>query len=1152
MSYVEVSLPMPRSNFAALLCAILCGCLVDAGGDFVHAAGDDASGVEFYEKYVRPVLAEHCYECHGPNKQEAGLQVDSVGAMLRGGDQGPAVMPGDSDASLLVKGIRYDDINFQMPPKGKLPPEKVAAIEKWISQGAPAPADDQRNSGTPTVGKFNLAERAKHWCFQPLRDVKMPKCKESEWARSDIDHFILAKLESAKLAPAVDAAPHELLRRVTFDLIGLPPTTADIEEFSKQWSAARNDGERDAVYAAVVDRLLSSPHFGERWARHWLDLVRYAETRGHEFDYLIPNAYRYRDYVIRAFNADVPYDRFIVEHLAGDLLAEPRRHPQTGANESILGTGFWFLGEECHSPVDIRQDETDRVDNKIDVMSKAFLGLTLACARCHDHKFDAISTRDYYAMSGFVLGLSYRQYAYENAEHNRQIVLKLQALDKKFDSELRSVQFERCRPILMRIDSYLSAVRQLRSSDQFDDAKNVHDAQTQQIAAVAKQFQIDEVRLAAWLKAFVDEGNSSPPQDLRDFIESASQEHPTTTSAPDVNSTEKLQILVDYTKSPPWFADGFVFGDRPRRAGELRPGNDSRRPIERIYTANAAITDARMEVAETAANETEPGRLNWRQSGRTLKTSTFVLRTGHIAYRVFGSGNVYACVASHRMNNGPLHGGLAKKLTAGNDWSWIRHDLSSYVGRRVHFEFSPAADEERKPDGPSDFGLMGVVELDDANIPHIHAFEMSSSQAAADATAATAESIADRFLDDVRQVLTLRTSPISSNAAAKVEWMIRHPELFDTPTSAADDRLTDYFVEREKLLKQLRPEGPTAPTAWEGAAVDEHLLIRGNHRTVGELVPRRFLEAIDAESPQDYRLPGGRLTLAQRLVNKNDPLPARVMVNRLWQHLFGAGLVRTSDNFGSMGEQPSHPELLDHLSRQFMDDGWSIKRMLRRMTLSRTYRMSSRIASRPSQGVDPQIVDPLNQLLHRANVKRLEAEAVRDSILAVSGRLDRTLFGPSVEVYLTPFMEGRGRPQSGPLDGAGRRSIYLRVRRNFLNPMFQAFDYPTPFTTVGRRSSSNVPAQALALMNGPLIEQQAQLCAERLLATTAGAPAAERIDRLYSANFARSATDWERSAAISFLNEQAAAYGIASPDDLRIWADLCHVLWNTKEFIFIP
>jgi len=1143
---------MPRSYLAAILPAILCLRLVDASGGLARAAGDDAAGVEFYEKHVRPVLAEHCYECHGPNKQEAGLQVDSVGAMLRGGDQGPAVMPGDADASLLVKGIRYDDINFQMPPKGKLPPEKVAAIEKWISQGAPAPADDQRNSAAPTIGKFNLTERAKHWCFQPLRDVELPKCKESEWARSDIDHFILAKLESAKLAPAVDAAPLELLRRVTFDLIGLPPTTAEIEDFSKSWSAARNDGEREAVLAAVVDRLLASPHFGERWARHWLDLVRYAETRGHEFDYLIPNAYQYRDYVIRAFNADVPYDRFVVEHLAGDLVAEPRRNPQTGANESILGTGFWFLGEECHSPVDIRQDETDRVDNKIDVMSKTFLGLTLACARCHDHKFDAISTRDYYAMSGFVLGLSYRQFAFENAEHNRRIFLKIQALDKELDSELRAVQFERWRPVLSQMDRYLSAVRQLRSRDRLDNTKISEDAHTQRIAAVAKQFQVDEVRLAAWLRAFADAANSSAPHDWREFIESASQEHRATNSALDVNSKARFQVVVDYTKSPPWFADGMVFGDRPRRLGELRPGKDVRRPIERIYTTNAAITDTRFEPAETATNETEPGRLNWRQSGRTLKTPTFVLRTGHIAYCVSGAGNVYACVASHRMNNGPLHGGLAKKLIAGSDWTWIRHDLSSYVGQRVHFEFSPAARDERKPDEPSDFGLMGVVELDDVSSSHIDAFEVNDLRSAADATAATAQSMAARVLDDVQRVLKSRTSPVSSNAAAKVDWMIRHPELFDTPTSAADDRLTDYFLEREQLLKQLRPEGPTAPAAWEGSAVDEHVLIRGNHRTVGELVPRRFLEAIDAESPPDYRLHGGRLTLAERLVNKSDPLPARVMVNRLWQHLFGAGLVRTSDNFGSMGEQPSHPELLDHLSRQFMDDGWSVKRMLRRMALSRTYRMSSRTKSAPSQGGDPQVVDPLNQLLHRANVKRLEAEAVRDSILAVSGRLDRALFGPSVEVYLTPFMEGRGRPQSGPLDGACRRSIYLRVRRNFLNPMFQAFDYPTPFTTVGRRSSSNVPAQALALMNGPLIEQQAKLCAERFLASTVGAAGHDRIDRLYLANFARSATESERSAAISFLKEQAAAYGVASMDDPRIWADLCHVLWNTKEFIFIP
>jgi len=328
------------------------------------------------------------------------------------------------------------------------------------------------------------------------------------------------------------------------------------------------------------------------------------------------------------------------------------------------------------------------------------------------------------------------------------------------------------------------------------------------------------------------------------------------------------------------------------------------------------------------------------------------------------------------------------------------------------------------------------------------------------------------------------------------------------------------------------------------------------------------LEAFDGLAPA-AEVPG-RLQLAERIVNGRDPLPARVIVNRLWQHLFGRGLVRTVDNFGSMGELPTHPELLDHLASELMADGWSPKRAIRRMVLSSTYRMAS------AHDVDAESdqVDPQNNLFHRANVKRLEGEIVRDALLAVSGRLDRRLGGPSVEVHLTPFMEGRGRPASGPLDGAGRRSIYLRVRRNFLNPMFQAFDYPTPFTSVGRRSTSNVPAQALALMNGPLVVELSKQWAERLLAeidplnvellkalgyeTTAdgvlrGSRTISdiRIVQLYHEAFSRAPTTDERAAASEFIADQAKLYG-ATEDDSRVWADLCHVLFNAKEFIYIP
>ncbi|MBL9083829.1 MAG: PSD1 domain-containing protein, partial [Planctomycetales bacterium] len=1144
---------MPARVVAKLLrlsLVVLCATAALAHGRAWSAeAGADDAGVELYEKKIRPALVEHCLKCHGPDKQEASLQLDSVAAMLRGGDQGPSIVPGDPDASLLVQAIRYDDVNFQMPPKGKMPDDVVAAFEKWVSVGAPAPASEQRKPETAAVKKFDLAERAKHWCFQPIRAVPPPQTHDQAWPRGAVDRFLLQKLEEAGLRPAREAEPYEVVRRLSYDLIGLPPTPDETAAFVRDYGHAIDDAAREAVYGATVDRLLASPHFGERWARHWLDLVRYAETRGHEFDHAIPNAFQYRDYVIRALNADVPYDRFVVEHLAGDLLPEPRRRPQTGgneSNESILGTGFWFLGEEVHSPVDIRQDETDRVDNKIDVMSKTFLGLTLACARCHDHKFDALSTKDYYATAGFVLGMSQRQAAFETAEHNKRIAQQIAVLDREHEAAVRAAQLELWRPVLDKLDRYLLAAREVEAAVRAADG-DVETALTAAVAAAAQEFDLDAVRLAAWYEYLASA--NAPHETLRPWVDYLRTAKLPVTRAlggasTDATSARPPRVVIDFTRPQPgqWLEDGLVFGGAPREVGALSIGRDAARPITAVAPQRAAVADLRWSaLAEAVVGDSGPGRVNWAQAGRTLKTPTFTLTTGKLRYLVRGSGHVYACVASHRLNNGPLHGQLIKRFDGdGRTPTFVEHDLSAYVGQRLHLEFSPLESDQAKEKHSSEMALLGVVELNEPASPTLRyelfipeADYVADSQQWLDRLNLPAlaklepEQQAGKFAKGIQTAMAEMAEAVADPArahrplpAAMIDWMLKRPELIATPSAGVESRLADYFAKREALWKQAKPIGPTAPAAWEGSAVDEYVLIRGNHRTVGELVPRRFLEAIDGETPPAYGNSGGRLALAERLVDRSDPLPARVMVNRLWQHLFGQGLVRTVDNFGAMGELPTHPELLDYLAQQFMDDGWSVKRMIRTLVTSRAYRMSSRVEmvsvgdgavvgeSAPSppaplpqggegrQIADASVVDPLNKLLHRANAKRLEGEIVRDAMLAVSGRLDRTLFGPSVETYITPFMDGRGKPQSGPLDGNGRRSIYLKVRRNFLNPMFQAFDYPTPFTSVGRRSMSNVPQQSLSLMNGELPTLLAEHWAKRLLADKSALPE-QRIGLLY-------------------------------------------------------
>ena len=440
---------------------------------------------EIFETKVRPVLAQHCYSCHSgqAKKLRGGLRLDSREAMLAGGDNGPAIAPGRPDKSRLIEAVTYKNVELQMPPRGKLPKAAVADLTTWVKMGAPWPKQPASAATGSTKSAFDLHERKRtHWAWEPIRPHNPPSVRDRNWPRDPLDRFILAKLQDKGLSPAEPADKRTLLRRLHFDLIGLPPSPAVTEAFL-------GDTSPDAV-EKVVDRLLNSPHFGERWGRHWLDLVRYAEARGHEFDYNIPNAYQYRDYVIRALNADVPYNQFILEHLAGDLLTSPRRNPQQGFNESILATGFWFLGEEVHSPVDIRQDQADRFDNKVDVLSKAFLGLTVACARCHDHKFDAIAAKDYYALFGFLQSSHYRLARFDSMEHNRQVATELWDVREKGRKEIQKALAVALRPGAERMADYLLAAREAMLSQADSPLR---------LAEIANAHKLDAAILGRWI-----------------------------------------------------------------------------------------------------------------------------------------------------------------------------------------------------------------------------------------------------------------------------------------------------------------------------------------------------------------------------------------------------------------------------------------------------------------------------------------------------------------------------------------------------------------------------------------------------------------------------------------------------------------------------
>jgi hypothetical protein len=1002
------------------------------------ARGDDG---EFFEKKIRPILAEHCYKCHSQQakKVKGGLLLDSRAAVLKGGDGGSVVVPRRPEKSRLIEAVSYTNVDLRMPPRGKLSDALISDLTHWVKLGLPWPQKEVVAAG-PKRATFDLDERRRsHWAWQPIQSRNPPMVSDSSWPRDPIDAFILAKLEEKRLRPSPRADRRTLLRRVYFDLIGLPPTPAEVEAFV-------HDSSPNAL-AAVVDRLLASPQFGERWARHWLDLVRYAETRGHEYDYLTPNAYQYRDYVIRALNADVPYNQFVTEHIAGNLLQQPRLHPVEHFNESILGTGFWFLGEELHSPVDVAQDEADRLDNQIDVMGKTFLGLTIACARCHDHKFDAISSKDYYALFGFLESSGYRQARFDSIEHNRQIAGEL--------AELR----EKSRPAIYR---WLAAVVR---------------AQARAMSQVTDEFS----------------------SRVRVFPE---PDHP----------IDGLVIDYAHCGSSDWMPDGVGFGLHPTRPGEVQLSGDPSHPVVRLVDYCAAEYDPAWDTLSLAPHtENDPGALGrLLHPGSMIRTPTFTV-TGKVCYLVKGTGQAYAAVDLHKLINGPLHAQLVLPIHAGNDFQWICHDLSAYKGERAHIEFTAGFG--------SHFAVAMVLQADK---PRLTSLKMNSWPAS-------------RLLG-LAELLEKDEIIGHPQAAALARFVNAALHLQGMPPASPVPALGQFLSAQRAVLNRAHAVSRLAPAILDGDGVDEQVFIRGSHKTKGERVPRRFLEALAGPAPLPISHGSGRLELARQMTDpKINPLLARVMVNRIWHHLFGRGIVPSVDNFGLLGDRPTHPELLDYLANRFIRQGWSVKKMIREVVLSRTYQMAS-------------TVDPDNVYLQGMRMRRLEGEAIRDAMLAVSGRLDLRQYGRQVPIRLNEFQDGRGRPPSGPLDGDGRRSIYLAVRRNFLSPMLLAFDMPIPFSTIGRRTVSNVPAQALILMNDPFVHQQAAVWARRLIAS--GGTPHERIASMYNSAFSRPPRREEEEACLAFIDQQMAS-AAHKPDELTLWTDLAHVLFNAKEFIFL-
>jgi hypothetical protein len=902
--------------------ALVCG----LASRSVPAQEPTAEQLRFFESKVRPVLVEHCGSCHGPEKPKGGLRLDSRSAALAGGDSGPAVVPGNLEESLLLLAISYEDDFLKMPPKGKLTREQIADLTGWVRMGAPWPgASNEQAAPVARQGPRAVTdEDRRHWAFQPIRRPGVPETTRRDWVRNPVDAFVLSRLEARGLGPNPPATRQQLIRRVAHDLTGLPPTPAEVARFV-------NDPAPDA-YEQMIERYLASPRHGERWGRHWLDLVRFAETNSYERDNPKPSAWRYRDYVIRSFNADKPYDQFVREQLAGDELPDADTDTDT---DCLIATGYYRLGIWDDEPTDREQARYDGLDDIVATTGQVFLGLTVDCARCHDHKIDPIPQTDYYSLLAFFQNIN----PYHNGGPTDEAPL-FQSAEARIVYEARVRDLERRR----------------------------NEAQAE-VSALERAF----------VQAYQPADGPVRVRDLDDL---------------------RYRFYRDTWDRLPDF-DGLKAedsGDLPRGLFDLSPRSRD---------------DAFGFAFEGTLIVPERGRytflLDADDGARLSVGGVLVVENDHND----GSGGERAAVVELAPGRVP-----------------IRLDYYQRTkGLHLNLSWSGPGFERR-------------------------------------ALSATPAETPNLTPSDLKRLIAAHGSKVLG------------PERFQA-----------YRRANERLASLRRETVPveTALVVTESGPQprDTFVLIRGNPAVPGEKVQPAFPQVLGASPPSPPAPPAGsrttglRTVLADWIASPDNPLTARVMANRIWQHHFGRGIVRSPNNFGLQGDVPTHPELLDWLASELIAGGWRLKPLHRLILTSNAYRMSSRSRADGLQA------DPANDLFWRFDPRRLSAEEIRDAILAVSGELNPKMYGPGVypeipaEVLAGQSMPGKGWGKS-PLAEQARRSVYVHVKRSLLVPILEAFDLPETDRSSPSRFSTTQPTQALGMLNGAFLNRQAEVFSGRL------------------------------------------------------------------------
>lgn len=978
----------------------------------------DPDGIAFFEAKIRPVLAEKCYECHSAAKKvKAKLHLDSRGGLLQGGESGPSIVPGQPEKSLLITAISYHDEDLEMPPKERLAPEVVADFVAWVKRGAP----DPRTTIAAPKG-VDYAAAKDHWAYRALTKPVVPLAKDTTWPRTPVDHFIRAAQEQANVTPAAPADRRVLLRRLSLDLLGLPPTPAEVDAFVADTSPQ--------ALEQVVDRLLASPHFGERWARHWLDLARFAESHGYEQDYDRLSAWHYRDFVVKAFNEDMPWTTFTTWQLAGDEVAaeDPWAVKATG----FLAAGVW--------PTQITKNEVakaryDALDDMLGTSFTAMLGTTVACARCHDHKLDPIRQRDYYRLLA-TFTTTVRTEIEQDATPPgfEERVAKFRAAQEPFDA----------------------ALKRYEENDLPD-----------KFAAAEASIDLASFR---WIVAMPEKSTSSggatitPQTDGSQLLSGKNPDHETLTFTLNTDLTGITGLRIEALAHP-----------------SLKKGGPGR-----ADNGNFCLSDLTVVAKAKSGGEAVPVTL-------TNPISTFDQKGLGIALAIDADGT----------------SGWAVDPQVGKD-----HAAALTFAQPVGFPGGTTLTVTMRFNNNLRHGIgrprlsltTGAVSLEGGSL-----------------TSTVAEA--------------LRTSAATRNEAQRAAllswWRVNDPGWKKLRDVADAHRKKEPQRKTVKVL--IASEGlPAVRLHTQGADFfrETHFLRRGDPDQQMEVVTQAFWAQFTDADPSRWQIapPSGartshrRAALARWMTDVEHGagrLLARVAVNRVWQHLFGKAIVATPSDFGLKGEPPTNPELLDWMAAEFISGGWRVKPLIRSLVLSSAYGQSG-VATPASLAGDPQ-----NRLLTRHHRHRLEAEAVRDSLLAMSGLLDPTVGG------------------AGTRDEASRRrSLYFTIKRSALIPFLTAFDFPEPLQGVPERPATTVAPQALALLNNPQVRVWAEGFAKRI--SGAGDDAAT-VTAAWRIAMGRDPSAAEKADAVAYLAQQQGKHG----DRQRALADLCQVVMCLNEVIYV-